>query len=99
MLGYNVFWSPFLNSYSFLLKTKGIEVYTVKKDAVNLNFDKEKSNKIHYTVIRAAAIGVPEYKFKLQDGRIYIEIPLNLNNNSIDGNHYIFKLTKFLENF
>ena len=49
----------------------------------NLNFDKEKSNKIHYTVIRAAAIGVPEYKFKLQDGRIYIEIPLNLNNNSI----------------
>ena len=84
---------------SFLLKTKGIEAYTVKKDVVNLNFDKEKSNKIHYSLIKAASIGVPEYKFKLQDSRIYIEIPLSLNNNSIDSNHYIFKLTKFLENF
>ena len=44
----------------------------------NLNFDKEKSNKIHYSLIKAASIGVPEYKFKLQDNRIYIEIPTKL---------------------
>jgi transcription-repair coupling factor (superfamily II helicase) len=84
---------------TFLLKTKGVEVYAVKKESVNFNFDVEKTRKIPYTLIKAAAIGVPEYKFKLQDNRIYVEIPLNLNNNNLDSNHYIFKLTKFLENF
>ena len=84
---------------TFLLKTKGVEVYAVKKESVNFNFDVEKTRKIPYTLIKAAAIGVPEYKFKLQDNRIYVEIPLNLNNNNLDSNHYIFKLTTFLENF
>lgn len=84
---------------SFLLKTKGIETYTVKKDVVNFNFDKEKTLKIPYTLIKSAAIGVPEYKFKYSNDRIHVEIPLNLNNNGLDSNHYIYKLTTFLENF
>ena len=84
---------------SFLLKTKGVEVYTVKKDKVCFNFDKEKTLNIPYTLIKSAAIGVPEYIFKYQNDRIFVEIPLSINNNSIDKNHYMYKLTKFLENF
>ena len=84
---------------SFLLKTKGIESYTIKKDSVNFNFDKEKTFKIPYTLIRSAAIGVPDYKFQFKDNRIYVEIPLTNKNNNQDSNHYIYNLTKFLENF
>lgn len=84
---------------SFLLKTKGIETYSVKKDRINFNFDKDKTLKIPYTLIKSAAIGVPEYKFKYLNDRIHVEIPLNLNNNGLDDNHYIYKLTQFLENF
>lgn len=84
---------------SFLLKAKGVEAYIVKKDKVCFNFDKEKTLKIPYTLIKSASIGVPEYIFKYQNDRIFVEIPLNLNNNGLDENHYIYKLTKFLENF
>ena len=84
---------------SFLLKTKGVESYTIKKDSVNFNFDKEKTFKIPYTLIKSAAIGVPDYKFQFKDNRIYVEIPLTNKNNNQDSKHYIYNLTKFLENF
>ncbi len=84
---------------NYLLKVKGIESYVVKKDKINFNFDKEKTIKIPYTLIKAASIGVPEYRFKYSNDRIHVEIPLNERNNLLDGHHYIYKLTRFLENF
>ena len=82
-----------------LLKTKGIESYNVKKDAVYFNFDKEKTLHIPYNHIKAASIGVPDYKFKYVNDRICVEIPLTNKNNQQNEEHYIYNLTKFLENF
>ncbi len=84
---------------NFLLKTKGVETYLVKKENVTFNFDKEKTLKIPYTLIKAASIGVPEYKFKYANDRICVEIPINKHNNELNEQHYIYKLTRFLENF
>jgi transcription-repair coupling factor (superfamily II helicase) len=82
-----------------LLKTKGIESYNIKKDAVYFNFDKEKTLNIPYNHIKAASIGVPDYKFKYVNDRICIEIPITNKNNQQNEDNYIYNLTKFLENF
>ena len=82
-----------------LLKTKGVESYMVKKDKVTFNFDKEKTMNIPYNLIKAASIGVPDYKFKYVNDRICVEIPLTNKNNLQNADYYIYNLTKFLENF
>ena len=82
-----------------LLKIKGIESYIVKKDKVSFNFDKEKTMNIPYNLIKAASIGVPDYKFKYANDRICVDIPLTNKNSQQSEDHYIYNLTKFLENF
>ncbi len=82
----------------FLLKSKGVETYITTDKTVEFNFDKAKTATINYPLFVGITKNYADgWRFEYRSDRIYVKIPLNKTNQSLDDNHYVYQLTRFLE--